>query len=82
MLQISSPGGSELGVSTDFAEHRPYMPGDDVRRVDWRRDLHFQTETTIELPPGEHTLQLLMGDKHHIPHNPPVASPVITVTVK
>ena len=25
-----------LGVSTDFAEHRPYMPGDDVRRVDWR----------------------------------------------
>ncbi|MDH3496557.1 MAG: DUF58 domain-containing protein [Gemmatimonadota bacterium] len=25
-----------LGVSTDFAEHRPYMPGDDIRRVDWR----------------------------------------------
>lgn len=25
-----------LGVSTDFAEHRPYMPGDDVRRIDWR----------------------------------------------
>src|SRR5256885_3165212 len=25
-----------LGASTDFAEHRPYMPGDDVRRVDWR----------------------------------------------
>jgi uncharacterized protein (DUF58 family) len=25
-----------LGVSTDFAEHRPYLPGDDVRRVDWR----------------------------------------------
>ncbi len=25
-----------LGVSTDFAEHRPYAPGDDVRRVDWR----------------------------------------------
>ena len=25
-----------LGTSTDFAEHRPYMPGDDVRRVDWR----------------------------------------------
>ena len=29
----SSP---HLGVSTDFAEHRPYMPGDDIRRVDWR----------------------------------------------
>ncbi len=25
-----------LGVSIDFAEHRPYMPGDDVRRIDWR----------------------------------------------
>lgn len=25
-----------LGVSTDFAEHRQYAPGDDVRRVDWR----------------------------------------------
>lgn len=25
-----------LGVSTDFAEHRPYMAGDDVRRIDWR----------------------------------------------
>lgn len=27
---------AHLGVSTDFAEHRPYMPGDDIRRVDWR----------------------------------------------
>jgi len=25
-----------LGMSTDFAEHRPYVPGDDVRRIDWR----------------------------------------------
>jgi len=25
-----------LGVSTDFAEHRPYMAGDDIRRIDWR----------------------------------------------
>jgi uncharacterized protein (DUF58 family) len=25
-----------LGLSTDFAEHRPYMPGDDIRRIDWR----------------------------------------------
>src|SRR3954463_2461288 len=25
-----------LGASTDFAEHRPYMPGDDIRRIDWR----------------------------------------------
>src|SRR5690242_12785928 len=25
-----------LGSSTDFAEHRAYMPGDDIRRIDWR----------------------------------------------
>src|SRR6267142_1956057 len=41
-----------------------------------------QTETTVTLPPGSHTLQLVLGDWSHIPHNPPVMSPVITVTVK
>lgn len=45
---------------------------------------HFgggQTETTIELQPGKHTLQLLMGDASHVPHNPPIASQKITITV-
>jgi Domain of unknown function (DUF4399) len=47
--------------------------------------VHFgggQTETTVTLPPGQHTLQLVLGDWSHIPHNPAVMSPVITVTVK
>ena len=42
-----------------------------------RNHLHFglgQTETVIELPPGKHTLQLLMGDADHVPHDPPVMS--------
>jgi hypothetical protein len=46
--------------------------------------LHFgagQTETEITLKPGAHTLQLLMGDKDHIPHTPPVMSPLIRVRV-
>ena len=46
--------------------------------------MHFgagQTEAEIELTPGEHTLQLLLADKDHIPHNPPVASEVIKVRV-
>ena len=46
---------------------------------------HFgggQTETTIELPPGEHTLQLVLGDANHIPHDPPVMSERITITVE
>lgn len=46
---------------------------------------HFgkgQTETSLELPPGKHTLQLLLGDQNHTPHNPPVMSKKITITVK
>lgn len=46
---------------------------------------HFgagQTETTLTLTPGEHTLQLILGDHLHIPHNPPVVSEKITVTVR
>lgn len=47
--------------------------------------IHFgggQTETKVDLPPGEHTLQLLLGDMTHIPHDPPVMSKKITITVK
>ena len=46
---------------------------------------HFgggQTEASIALSPGKHTLQLIMGDKTHIPHTPPVISEKITITVK
>ncbi len=41
-----------------------------------------QTEATVELKPGKHTLQLLLGDKNHIPTDPPVESPVVTITVQ
>lgn len=41
-----------------------------------------QTETTLDLPPGTHTLQLVLGDHGHVPHNPPVLSEKITITVK
>ena len=46
---------------------------------------HFgkgQTEATIELKPGKHTLQLVLGDDKHTPHNPAVVSKKITITVK
>ncbi len=46
---------------------------------------HFgggQTEVSLELPKGEHTLQLMLGDFLHIAHEPPVVSEVITVTVE
>jgi hypothetical protein len=54
------------------------LPADDNHK-------HFgggQTEATVELSPGKHTLQLIMGDKNHIPHDPPVISKEITVVVK
>ena len=41
-----------------------------------------QTEGTIELSPGKHTLQDVFADKNHIPHEPPVQSDVITITVE
>src|SRR5579859_7580064 len=47
--------------------------------------LHFgagQTEARIELPPGKHTLQLVLGDWSHLPFHPTIMSDVITVNVK
>lgn len=47
--------------------------------------VHFgkgQTETELELEPGTHTLQLLLGDYRHVPHEPAVVSETITITVE
>ena len=49
------------------------------------RLLHFgggQTETKLTLPPGKHTLQLVLGNYLHVPHDHPVISDEVTVTVK
>lgn len=50
-----------------------------------KNHLHFgagQTEAHIELPPGKHTLQLVLGDAKHYPFKPPVVSQKITITVR
>lgn len=47
--------------------------------------LHYgqaQTEAEIALAPGQHTLQLLLGDTNHVPHAPPLISALITITVQ
>jgi hypothetical protein len=47
--------------------------------------IHFgggQTETQVTLPPGPHTLQLILGDKNHVPFDPPIVSEKITVKVQ
>lgn len=46
---------------------------------------HFgagQTEVELTLTPGQHTLQLVLGDYLHTPHERPVVSEKITITVK
>ena len=75
---MPNTGHHHLLIDTDLPPFDEEIPSD-------RNYLHFgggQTETMLELPPGQHTLQLLMGDYDHIPHNPPVYSKKITITVK
>jgi hypothetical protein len=46
---------------------------------------HFgggQTETEVTLPPGKHSLQLIVGDKDHVPFDPPLISEKISITVE
>ena len=62
----------------------PLPPFDQEIPAD-KNHLHFgagQSEAIIELAPGKHTLQLLMGDHQHIPHTPPIYSRKITIEVK
>jgi hypothetical protein len=49
------------------------------------RHVHFmggETQTSLRLPPGRHTLQLLVGGADHMPTNPPIVSQPVTITVK
>ena len=68
-----------LGQGEDGAEEVEYSIPSDENHV------HFgggQTETVLELSPGKHTLQMVLGDMNHIPHQKPVVSDVITITVE
>jgi hypothetical protein len=49
-----------------------------------KKHVHFgagQTEARVDLPPGKHTLQLVLGDADHVPFNPPLVSKMITIYV-
>lgn len=77
-VEAGNTGHHHLLIDTDVPPLDKPVPADD-------NHVHFgggQTETTIELEPGQHTLQLLLGDYLHIPHNPPVKSERITITVE
>jgi hypothetical protein len=77
-VEKANTGHHHLLIDVDLPPMDQPIPND-------RNHLHFgggQTETIVELSPGTHTLQLIMGDKDHIPHNPPVASDQKTITVR
>jgi hypothetical protein len=77
-VKFPNTGHHHLLIDTELPPLDKEIPSD-------RNHLHFgagETETTIELPPGKHTLQLLMGDDKHVPHDPPVYSKKITITVR
>ncbi|MGB3408837.1 MAG: DUF4399 domain-containing protein [Jannaschia sp.] len=69
---------------------RPAFGSEDPDEVNFgipadENHVHFgggQTQTTIDLAPGQHTLQMVLGDLNHVPHVPPVMSEVITITVE
>lgn len=79
----------KAGVDEEHSGHHHLiidagLPPMDVPIPATENYVHFgdaSTSTTIELPPGQHTLQLLLGDFRHVPHEPPVMSEVITITV-
>ncbi len=76
--QKDATGHHHLLIDADLPPLDQPVPTDDHHK-------HFgagQTETVITLPPGKHTLQLLLGDFAHTPHEPPVMSPKISITVE
>jgi Domain of unknown function (DUF4399) len=71
-------GHHHLLIDTKFDDYNAPIPNDETHK-------HYgkgQTEAAVELSPGKHTLQDVFADKNHIPHDPPVESEVVTITVE
>jgi len=71
-------GHHHLLIDTKLEDYNALIPKDE-------KHIHFgagQTEAAIGLTPGKHTLQLILGDTNHIPHDPPIESEVITINVE
>ncbi|MFB0977652.1 MAG: DUF4399 domain-containing protein [Myxococcota bacterium] len=77
-IEAKNTGHHHLIIDSPLPNVQFAIPKDTKHR-------HFgggQTQVTLELEPGTHTLQLLLGDYRHIPHAPAVVSEKITITVK
>lgn len=82
---------SPAGVERENSGHHHLMvdldklPAMDMPLPGSAQLIHFgkgQTETLLELEPGLHSLQLLLGNHIHVPHSRPVMSEKITILVK
>jgi Domain of unknown function (DUF4399) len=86
---LSGMGVAPAGVDSPNTGHHHLLVDAPLPALDQpipkdAQHLHFgggQTETELTLSPGPHTLQLLLGDKAHVPHDPPIFSAQIKVTV-
>ena len=77
-IAMAATGHHHLLIDATAPPFDRPIPADD-------RHVHFgkgQTETIVTLTPGRHRLQLLLGDHLHLPHDPPVISAPITITVE
>ncbi len=86
---LSGMGVAPAGVSMPNTGHHHLLinkdPLPDLSQALGADVMHFglgQTEANVTLEPGIHTLQLVLGDHMHVPHNPPVMSEKITITVE
>ena len=77
-VEKAKTGHHHLLIDTKLEDYDNPIPSDDKHR-------HFgggQTEVTIDLPAGKHSLQLLVGDHNHVPHMPPIESKTISINVQ
>lgn len=78
-VERNDAGHHHLLIDTGLPENLALpIPSDEQHR-------HFgggQTEVELTLTPGRHTLQMLVGDHLHVPHDPPIASSVVTIEVQ
>ncbi len=90
---LSGMGVAPAGAEKENTGHHHLfidapLPEDDALNEAIVKDaqhLHFgggQTEAMVELKPGKHRLQLLLGDHNHIPHKTPIASSVINIVIE
>lgn len=89
---LSGMGVAPSGVAKEKTGHHHLLIDTDAKDVDMSQPLpnsdkirHFgggQSEVKLELPPGKHTLLLVLADENHVPFDPPLLSEKITITVR